>query len=118
MIEDSFTYAEADVETRLLIETRNEADTCSRTWPARCGQGAALVSAEERTAIEAAVEGPASAREGQDRDAIRDRTTELNHATERLAEDADDSALKGALGTRRAEEIMQSKGDPAAAGET
>src|SRR5213592_281991 len=27
MIEDSFTYAEADVETRLLIETRNEADT-------------------------------------------------------------------------------------------
>ena len=27
MIEDSFTYAEADVETRLLIEARNEADT-------------------------------------------------------------------------------------------
>ena len=27
MVEDSFTYAEADVETRLLIETRNEADT-------------------------------------------------------------------------------------------
>src|SRR5438477_2329919 len=27
MVEESFTYAEADVETRLLIETRNEADT-------------------------------------------------------------------------------------------
>ena len=27
MVEDSFTYAEADVEARLLIETRNEADT-------------------------------------------------------------------------------------------
>src|SRR4030095_5297820 len=27
MVEDSFTYAEADVETRMLIETRNEADT-------------------------------------------------------------------------------------------
>jgi len=28
-----------------------------------------------------------------------------------------DAALKGALGTRRAEELMQSKGDPAPAGE-
>ena len=27
MVEDSFTYAEADVEARLLIEARNEADT-------------------------------------------------------------------------------------------
>ena len=118
MIEDSFTYAEADVETRLLIETRNEADTVLTHVARALRQGAALVSAEERTAIEAAVEALRRAREGQDRDAIRDRTTELNHATERLAETLMDSALKGALGTRRAEEIMQSKGDPAAAGET
>ncbi|MET0484805.1 MAG: Hsp70 family protein, partial [Candidatus Rokuibacteriota bacterium] len=118
MIEDSFTYAEADVETRLLIETRNEADTVLTHVARALRQGAALVSAGERTAIEAAVEALRRAREGQDRDAIRDRTTELNHATERLAETLMDSALKGALGTRRAEEIMQSKGDPAAAGET
>jgi molecular chaperone DnaK (HSP70) len=118
MIEDSFTYAEADVETRMLIEARNEADTVLTHVARALRQGAALVSAEERTAIDAAIQALRQAREGQDRDAIRDRTTDLNHATERLAETLMDSALKGALGTRRAEEIMQSKGDPAAAGET
>jgi hypothetical protein len=43
---------------------------------------------------------------GHDRDAIRERTTELNHATERLAEAMMDAALKGALGTQRASELM------------
>jgi molecular chaperone DnaK len=117
MIEDSFTYAEADVETRLLIEARNEADTVLTHVARALRQGAALVSAEERAAIDAAVQALRQAREGQDRDAIRDRTTDLNHATERLAETLMDSALKGALGTRRAEEIMNTKGDPASAGE-
>jgi molecular chaperone DnaK len=110
MIEDSFTYAEADVETRLLIEARNEADTVLTHVARALRQGAALVTADERAAIEAAVQALRQAREGQDRDAIRDRTTDLNHATERLAETLMDSALKGALGTRRADEIMKDKG--------
>jgi molecular chaperone DnaK (HSP70) len=117
MIEDSFTYAEADVETRLLIEARNEADTVLTHVARAMRQGAALVSAEERTANDAAVQALRQAREGQDRDAIRDRTTDLNHATERLAETLMDSALKGALGTRRADEIMTQKEDPASAGQ-
>jgi molecular chaperone DnaK (HSP70) len=117
MIEDSFTYAEADVETRLLIEARNEADTVLTHVARAMRQGAALMSAEERTAIDAAVQALRQAREGQDRDAIRDRTTDLNHATERLAETLMDSALKGALGTRRADEIMTQKEDPASAGQ-
>jgi molecular chaperone DnaK len=117
MVEDSFTYAEADVETRLLIEARNEADTVLTHVARALRQGAALVSPEEQKAIDAAVQALRQAREGQDRDAIRDRTTDLNHATERLAETLMDSALKGALGTRRAEEIMKDKGDPAVAGQ-
>jgi hypothetical protein len=48
------------------------------------------------------------ARAGDDRDAIRERTTDLNRATERLAEAMMDAALKGALGTKRAGEIMES----------
>ena len=64
MIEDSFTYAEADVETRLLIEARNEADTVLTHVARALRQGAALVSAEERSAIEAAVRGPASGPRG------------------------------------------------------
>ena len=117
MVEDSFTYAEADVETRLLIETRNEADTVLTHVERALGQAGPLVGADERVTIDAAVAALRAARAGQDRDAIRDRTTDLNHATERLAETLMDSALKGALGTRRADEIMTQKEDPASAGQ-
>jgi molecular chaperone DnaK len=106
MVEDSFTYAEADVETRMLIEARNEADTVLTHVARALQQGAGLLGGEERQAIEAAAAALRQAREGQDRDAIRERTTDLNHATERLAETLMDSALKGALGTARAGEIM------------
>jgi molecular chaperone DnaK len=106
MVEDSFTYAEADVETRMLIEARNEADTVLTHVARALRQGAGLLGGEERQAIEAAAAALRQAREGQDRDAIRERTTDLNHATERLAEALMDSALKGALGTARAGEIM------------
>ena len=106
MVEDSFTYAEADVETRLLIETRNEADTVLTHVGRALRQAGPLLGADERQTIETAVAALRAAREGDDRDAIRERTTDLNHATEHLAEVMMDAALKGALGTRRADEIM------------
>jgi Fe-S protein assembly chaperone HscA len=106
MIEDSFTYAEADVETRMLIEARNEADTVLVHAGRALKQGADLVPADERAAIEAAVAALRGAREGHDRDRIHDATTALNRATEHLAEVLMDAALKGALGSRRATEIL------------
>ena len=109
MVEDSFTYAEADVETRLLIETRNEADTVLTHVARALRQAGPLLPAEERQGIEAAVTALRAAREGNDRDAIRERTTDLNHATEHLAEAMMDAALKGALGTKRADDIMENR---------
>jgi Fe-S protein assembly chaperone HscA len=106
MIEDSFTYAEADVETRMLIEARNEADTVLVHAARALRQGAELVSADERTSIESAVAGLRAAREGTDRDRIHEATTAVNRATEHLAEVLMDAALKGALGSRRASEIL------------
>jgi molecular chaperone DnaK len=108
MVEESFTYAEADVETRLLIETRNEADTVLTHVDRALRQAGPLVAGDERRTIEAAVAALRQARAGEDRDAIRERTTDLNRATERLAEALMDAALKGALGTKRAGEIMES----------
>ena len=108
MVEDSFTYAEADVETRLLIETRNEADTVLTHVERALRQAGPLVGAEERASIDAAVAALRQARAGEDRDAIRERTTELNHTTEGLAERMMDAALKGALGTKRADQLMES----------
>jgi molecular chaperone DnaK len=107
MIEDSFTYAEADVETRMLIEARNEADTVLTHATRALRQGGDLVSAAERAAIEAALADLRAAREGADRDRIHAATTAVNRATEHLAEVMMDAALKGALGSRRAAEILK-----------
>jgi molecular chaperone DnaK len=107
MVEESFTFAEADVEARLLIEARNEADTVITHVERALGQGASLVGAEERAAIETALEALRRARGGSDRDLIREATTAMNRATEHLAEVMMDTALKGALGSRRADEIME-----------
>jgi molecular chaperone DnaK len=106
MVEESFTFAEADVEARLLIEVRNEADTVITHVERALGQGAKLVGADERATIGTALEALRRAREGSDRDLIRGATTALNRATEHLAEVMMDAALKGALASRRADEIM------------
>jgi molecular chaperone DnaK len=112
MVDESFEFAEADVEARMLIEVRNEADTVTTHVRRALAQAAGLVGAEERSGIEAALAALADAREGRDRDLIRERTTALNRATERLAEAMMDAALKGALGTRRATEIMSESAEP------
>ena len=108
MIEDSFTYAEADVETRLLIEARNEADTVLTHVERALRQGAALVGADERVRIDQVVDELRRARETDDREHIRDRTIDVNRATEHLAELMMDAALKGAIQSKRADEIMES----------
>jgi chaperone protein DnaK len=106
MVEESFEYAEADVEARMLIEVRNEADTVMTHVRRALAQGSGLVGADERGQIEAALGELAQARETEDRDRIRDKTTELNRVTEHLAELLMDSALRGALESRRAEELL------------
>jgi molecular chaperone HscA len=72
-------------------------------------QGADLLSAEERSRIDAALEELSVARQGTDRDAIRERTIDLNKATERLAEKMMDAAVRGAVTSRRADEILEQK---------
>jgi len=107
MVEESFEYAEADVEARMLIEVRNEADTVMTHVRRALGQAVSLVAPDERERIEAALAELARARDTEDRDRIRDRTTELNRVTEHLAEVMMDSALRGALESRRAAELME-----------
>ena len=107
MIEDSFTYAEADVETRMLIEARNEADTVLTHAGRALRQGGELVSPAERAEIEVAVAALRAARDRDDRDRIHEATTAVNRATEHLAEVMMDAALKGALGSQRATEILK-----------
>ena len=109
MVEESFEHAEEDVNARLLIETRTEADTVMTHVERALAQGAGLVSAGELAGIRGALQALREVRSGQDRDLIRERTIEVNKATERLAEAMMDAALKGALSSRRADEILGPK---------
>ena len=109
MVEESFAHAEEDVNARLLIETRTEADTVMTHVERALAQGVGLVSADDRARIQHALQALREVRNGQDRDGIRERTIELNKATERLAEAMMDAALKGALASRRADQILESK---------
>ena len=109
MVEESFAYAEADVEARLLIEARNEADTVLTHVARALRQGGGLVTAEERERIDAALAELRRARATDARDLIHEKTTALNRATEHLAEVMMDAALKGALGSKRAAEIIESQ---------
>jgi molecular chaperone DnaK (HSP70) len=108
MVEDSFTYAEADVEARLLIEMRNEADTVITHVERALRQGGGLVSEEERARIEETLATLRVARASNDRDRVCEATVAMNKATEHLAEVMMDSALKGALASKRAQEIIES----------
>jgi molecular chaperone DnaK (HSP70) len=107
MVEDSFTHAEADVNARLLIETRTEAETVLNHVQRALTQAAHLIQPDQRQAIDRAVAALRAVEGGTDRDVIRERTTELNQATERLAEAMMDAALKGAIASRRADEILR-----------
>jgi len=67
------------------------------------------VNPEELARISEAIQALRAAECGTDRDAIRERTTALNKATERLAEVMMDQALRAALGSKRADEILEQK---------
>jgi Fe-S protein assembly chaperone HscA len=109
MVEESFVHAEEDVNARLLIEAQTEADVVMNHVERALAQGAALAAPGELAAIREALSALRAARQGTDRDAIRDRTIALNQATEHLAEAMMDSALKEALSSRRATQILESR---------
>jgi len=106
-VEDSFTYAEADVEARLLIETQTEADTVLNHVERALRQARDIVGAEERAAIEAARAALRTARAGTDRDRIRELTTALNQVTAPLADRLMESAIKDAVTSKRADRLLE-----------
>ena len=109
MVEDSFAHAEADVEARLLIETRTEADTVINHVERALRQAGAFASAEERASIETALAALRAARPGTDRDEIRERTIALNQATAPLADRMMEAAIKDAVTSRRADRLLEDR---------
>ncbi|HWN14629.1 MAG TPA: Hsp70 family protein [Candidatus Dormibacteraeota bacterium] len=107
MVEDSYTYAEDDVNARLLIETQTEADTVINHVERALRQAGGIATAEERARIEAAMALLRTTRAGTDRDQIRERTIELNQATAPLADRMMEAAIKGAVASKRADQLLE-----------
>lgn len=108
MVEESYQYAEADVEARLLIEARNEADTVMTHVRRALRQGGHLISTDERATIDAAVAALQAARDTADRELILGRVGELNRITEHLAQVLMDAALREAVESGRGQRLLES----------
>jgi Fe-S protein assembly chaperone HscA len=106
MLEESIEYAEQDFAERQAIEARTEAETIlAATQKALGTPQAAGLSAEERTAIDAAVAALKESVSGNDYKLIRKRIDDLNQATMHLAELVMNSAVTTALQGRKLAEV-------------
>jgi molecular chaperone DnaK (HSP70) len=108
MVEDSYTYAEDDVNARLLIETQTEADTVINHVERALRQAGDIATAEERARIGAALATLRTARAGTDRNEIRECTIALNQATAPLADRMMEVAIRHAVTSKRADELLES----------
>ena len=106
MILESFEYAEADIEARLVIEARNESETVlNATAKGLADEQYANLTEEEKVAINAAAKNLREVMKGTNHQAIREAIEKLSNSTMRLAELIMNSAISRALKDKRVREI-------------
>jgi len=111
MLIESFEHAQADVDARLLIEARNEAESVIHATEKSLRRPnfpeIAVVDLQpgEQERIESALEVLRQAMAGSDRDAIRERTHDLNHATQHLAEVMMNRGVREALAGKNVKDV-------------
>jgi Fe-S protein assembly chaperone HscA len=107
MIVESFEYAESDIEARLVIEARNEAETVlNATAKGLADEQYANISEEEKSEIAAAAAQLREVMRATDHQAIRQAIERLSNATMHLAELIMNSAISKALKDKRVREIQ------------
>jgi molecular chaperone DnaK len=98
MIRESFEKAEDDMRERQAREARVEADNIlAATEKAQKSEAWMVLSPEERAAIEAAMLELRTVYNGNDHPAINEKIEALNAATQKLAENMVNTAVRGAL---------------------
>ncbi len=111
MLIESFEHAEADIEARLLIDTRNEAETVinatekSLRRPDFNQIAAEAFESGERERIETALSDARLAMVSTSRDEIHERTEALNHATRHLAEVVMNRSVREALAGKNVKDV-------------
>ena len=85
MIKDSMSYAEQDIQARMLAEQKVEAARVLESLESALAADAALLSAAERQVIDAAAEQVRTAAAGEDADAIKEAIKNIDTQTQEFA---------------------------------
>jgi Fe-S protein assembly chaperone HscA len=105
MLEEAIDLGEQDLEERLLISARNDAEQILGALRKQLGEFGRLVKAGERARMDEVVERLEAARTGTDRELIAKLVEELNEVTTPFAERIMDAAIKLALEKKSVEEL-------------
>ncbi len=106
MLRDSFEHAKEDMQARSLREQQVEADRVLEAIDAALGaDGEALLSAEERSAVDAAVAALEQARKGEDVPSIKQAIEALDQATAEFAARRMDASVRKVLQGHKLDEF-------------
>ena len=105
LLEESIDFAEEDIEQRLLIEARTEADTVLHATDKALSQNASFLQEGEGEQIAQVVQKVREACAGEDYDLIRDLTEELSQVTTPFAQRIMDSSIQEALGEKQLSDL-------------
>ena len=105
MLEEAIDLGEQDLEERLLISARNDADQILGALRKQLGEFGRLIDAGERARMDEVAERVEAARTGADRELIAKLVEELNEVTTPFAERIMDAAIKLALEKKSVEEL-------------
>ena len=105
MLRDSLVHAREDMEQRLLIDARVEAERVLLALNAALAADGALLPPDERTGIDSAIAKLRQAIKGEDRDLINAAVEGLDHATHAFAQRRMDRAVAMALKGHSLDEV-------------
>jgi Fe-S protein assembly chaperone HscA len=105
MLEESIDFGEQDIDQRLLISARNDADQILTALDKQLREYGELVDADERRRMAEVVARVEVARRGEDRELLSKLVEELNEVTTPFAERIMDGAIKLALEKKSIEEL-------------
>jgi len=107
MLLDSLEHAQDDIDTRMLIEAKNEANVLLKATRKVLAEHPEVVNEDERRKIDRICNVLEDAVKNSDIEIIRNKTDELNEATQKLAQTVMDTAVKGALSDKKVDDIKK-----------